>query len=150
MPRYLRPKLHPLFLNSSLNDDWEVVVVNIYQSCLFVAMKLHVSVKELERSKTAIFANSKLLVVIIELSRFLDRKVIKRTSHALICATSISRILLLRAFHRILSLRPYRYREILPTLLKLVHSGALDEMFGGSLMARLEAVEVEMLNRILF
>jgi hypothetical protein len=145
---YLRPKLHAIFLDDVLNDDWEMVAHNIYQTSIHTAIKAHAYIKEVERSDLGNFPDTKLVHIIHQLAEYLDAKITKRCGHPLICGTGISKTLLLRAFHDTWSKRPYRYRSILPRLEKMALS--LRETYGDSLEDKLTYCQELMLGRILF
>ncbi|PJF18822.1 hypothetical protein PSACC_01327 [Paramicrosporidium saccamoebae] len=147
--QYLRPKLHPLFMDEKLNDDWEVIAGNIYQSALHTAIKAHVYIKEVEKSGLGHFPEYALLRIVVDLAEYLDSKVTRRCGHPLIYGTGISKTLLLRAFHETWSRKPYRFRAILPKLTKMVES-SLGDTFGDRLEEKLMCTRDLMLGRIQF
>ena len=116
MDRYAKPKLQPIFLDSKLNDDLQVLTINIYQNAILVAIKSHVYLKELRKVTGAIIRPDVLFSIILRFSRNVEQRIKKHCSYPLVADTSLSRALFYRAFLETWSRRPSKYKGIMSKL----------------------------------
>lgn len=56
--RYLRPKLHRIFIDSDVNDCWQTCAVNLYENVLFASAKAHAYIRSVESSRLAHFSDA--------------------------------------------------------------------------------------------
>lgn len=115
---YLRPKLHPIFLDSKINQDIDVVASNIYRNAIHGAMKLHTYIKESERNRRVFYKDIRLWEMLTSITDKVEKQIRIKCLHPIIQATHLSQALLYRGFYEVLRRRPSRYANCLLPMLK--------------------------------
>lgn len=115
---YLRPKLHPIFFDSKINQDIHVVASNIYRNAIHVAMKLHTYIKETDQNRQVFYKDVRLWEMLTSITEKVEKQIRMKCLHPIIQATHLSQALLYRGFYEVLKRRPSRYANYLLPMLK--------------------------------
>lgn len=144
MRSYLRPKLHPLFLDAELNDnDIQTLTTNIYQNAIHTAIKSHAYQKELKSIIDVNIRDDILLRIVNDLAKHADRRVKRLCTLPLANGTSLARALVLRAFLEVWKRKPTKYRAIISKLEGQCKLHSIRELLhGGTEAMVLEAGEL--------
>lgn len=148
---FLLPKLHPIFLDDVLNDDWTTVAINVFRNAILVGMKLHCMIKEFEEHKLASFRDEIIFDLLQTASTEAEVKVRAKCRHAMIQGTHLVRQLLIRGFYEVLRRRPTRYQNcLLPALKGICIAQAISVLYGHDLEETLLQSAFPLLENILF
>lgn len=159
-PRYLRPKLHRIFLDSRLNDCWQVCAVNIYENAILTAAKSHAYIRSVERSNLARFSDVVLLRILSiyylslrlyflgmvrEVEKYLERRVRQWCFHPMIVGLNLPSKLFVNALIAVWKQKPTRYSSIL----KVLEDQTVYRIEDPELIFKLDAVGESLLTGII-
>lgn len=147
----MKPKLHPLFLDASLNDhDLVTISTNIYQHSLVVAIKSHIYRRDLRRVTGLPISNGRLLKIVRKLSECVERKIKGLCNIPMIHGSRLARKLVLRAFLEVWKRKVTSYHGVLVELEDSCDDEELEDSMGKELRERVLAAGTAFLEKVQF
>lgn len=116
-----------IYIDTSFNS-LHTVLLNLYRSLIFAAMRFHVYLRDLTQSHSTLQSGSFKLIQDLANLIFVFVKSRRKPHNSVECAVTKAQMtwLVMHAFHRVLSQRPAGYEDVLPMLRQsLQHNHAL-------------------------
>lgn len=147
----MKPKLHPLFLDASLNDhDLFTISANIYRHALVVAIKSHIYRQDLRRVTGLSINNERLLRDVRELSKYVERKVRALCKIPILHGSSLARKLVLRAFLEVWKSKSTSYHGAIVELEGSCNDEELGDLVDKGLCKRVLAMGMAFMEKAQF